>query len=109
MVLRNNRYKRSRNRRGCRSRNRKGGRKSKTRRVKRRKYRKSRKSRKSRKRKRTRRRRKRRMRGGSGCPYNKYQETVMFQLVILNKKEVQQHKILLKVLDLEIYGGVLMV
>ena len=63
MVLRNNRYKRSRNRRGCKSRNKKGGRKS--RRVKRRK------SRKSRKRKRTRRKRKRRMRGGSGCPYNK--------------------------------------
>ena len=64
MVLRNNRYKRSRKRRGCKSRNRKGGKRS--RRVKRRK------SRKSRKRKRTRRRRrKKRMRGGSGCPYNK--------------------------------------
>lgn len=65
MVLRNNRYKRSRSRRGCKSRNRKGGRKS--RRVKRRKSRKSRKRKKTRRR----RRRKKRMRGGSGCPYNK--------------------------------------
>lgn len=69
MVLRNNRYKRSRGRRGCKSRNRKGGKRS--RRVKRRKSRKSRGRRKSRRRRKTRRRRKKRMRGGSGCPYNK--------------------------------------